>query len=231
MKLKLKKQTNDLSARPSSGSPALDDALRTRLTALFEEGRDLWDDFDIEVRQKDFHPFVAADYDAVLEALIPLRAPGLRFLEWGSATGVVTITADLLGFEAYGIELDDRLVGIARDLALRHDSEARFAAGSFLPMGYSWRRDHDTRLGTIGYGPSGYLDLGIPLDEFDVVFGYPWTGEEPMMIDLMKKYGRSDARLLLNSTTDGVLSYEDGKIVGASSEVPPGSRPITAVPA
>ena len=62
--------------------------------------------FDTDVRQHRFHPFVPADYDAVLQELISLRAPELRFLEWGSATGVITIMADLLGFEAYGIELD-----------------------------------------------------------------------------------------------------------------------------
>ena len=200
-----------MSTFPSSVDLGLEDGLRARLAALFDEGCDLWDRFDIEVRRKSFHPFVAADYDVVLEALLPLRAPGLRFLEWGSATGVITIMADLLGFEAYGIELDADLVGYARDLARRSGSGARFATGSFLPLGYRWRRSHEGRLGTIGYGASGYLDLGIPLDDFDVVFGYPWSGEEPLMLDLMKRYGRTDARLLLNITTGGVISYKGGK--------------------
>ena len=209
---------------------ALERGLQTRLAALFDEGCDLWDSFDIEVRQKTFHPFVAADYDVVLEALLPLRAPGVIFLEWGSATGVITIMADLLGFEAYGIELDDRLVGCARDLAHRSGSGARFAAGSFLPSGYRWRPSHEGRLGTIGYGSSGYLDLGIPLDDFDIVFGYPWTGEEPMMLDLMDRYGRADARLLLNNTTGGVTSYSGGKIVNGSGELRLGPQYVTAVP-
>ena len=204
-----------MSPFPSSVYLGLEDGLRARLAALFDEGCDLWDRFDIEVRQKSFHPFVAADYDVVLDALLPLRAPGLKFLEWGSATGVITIMADLLGFEAYGIELDDDLVGYAGDLARRSGSGARFATGSFLPLGYRWRRSHEGRLGTIGYGSSGYLDLGIPLDDFDIVFGYPWSGEEPLMLDLMKRYGRADALLLLNSTAGGVISYEGGKAVTA----------------
>ena len=220
-----------MSAPTSSVGLALESGIQTRLDALFDEGCDLWDRFDMEVRQKSFHPFVAAEYDVVLEALLPLRAPGVRFLEWGSATGVITIMADLLGFEAYGIELDDRLVSSARDLARRSGSGARFAAGSFLPSGYRWRRNREGRLGTIGYGSSGYLDLGIPLDNFDVVFGYPWSGEEPMMLDLMNRYGRADARLLLNSTTVGVISYKGGKIVKGSGELRLGSRSITAVPA
>lgn len=220
-----------MSVPTSSVGLALESGLRARVAALFDEGYDFWDRFDIKVRQKSFHPFVAADYDIVLEALLPLRAPGLKFLEWGSATGIITIMADLLGFEAYGIELDASLVGHARDLARRNGSEARFAAGSFLPSGYRWRRNRDGRLGTIGNGASGYLDLGIPLDDFDIVFGYPWSGEEPMMLDLMNRHGRADALLLLNTTTGGVTSYRGGKVITGSTELLLGSRPTTAVPA
>ena len=110
----------------------LDADLRGRLEALCEEGREIWDRFDHEVRSQDFHPFVAADYGQVLEALAALRRPGLRFLEWGSATGVITIMADLLGFEAYGIELDPALVETAREMEARYGSGARFAAGSLM---------------------------------------------------------------------------------------------------
>ncbi|HEX2191315.1 MAG TPA: hypothetical protein VHG51_20560 [Longimicrobiaceae bacterium] len=193
----------------------LDPALRGRIGALCEEGRDLWDRFDREVRSRDFHPFVAADYDAVLRALLAQRGPGLRFLEWGSATGVVAIMADLLGFEAYGIELDGRLVETARELAARHGSRARFAAGSFLPAGYRWRPGGggDGRLGTIGDGASAYPELEHPLEDFDVVYGYPWHGEEAMMRDLMRAYGGRGARLLLHGS-EGVRVFRDGRPVG-----------------
>ena len=99
--------------------------LEARLGRLREEGWALFDHFDLEVRQRGFHPFVAADYECVLEALIAQRAPGLKFLEWGSATGVITIMADLLGYDASGIELDESLVQTARDLAARFDSNVR----------------------------------------------------------------------------------------------------------
>lgn len=192
----------------------LDGALRERLLALMEEGSEIFDRFDREVRRRHFHPFVAADYDRVLAALVKVREPGLRFLEWGSATGVVTIMADLLGFEAYGIELDPSLVEIARDLARRHGSGARFAAGSFLPSGYQWRpRDGDGRTGTIGEGPSAYPVLGHPLEEFDVVYAYPWMGEEALMHDLMRRWGSPRARLLLHGDTD-VHVYPGGRLAG-----------------
>ena len=117
----------------------MDEALRARTAALCAEGWEIFERFDTDVRDHRFHPFVAADYESVLAALIPHRVPGRKFLEWGSATGVITIMADMLGFDAYGIEIDADLVVTARQLASRFDSGARFARGSFLPDGYVWR--------------------------------------------------------------------------------------------
>ena len=203
-----------MNLRASSPGLPVDAALAARLAALRAEGWAIWDRFDVEVRQHSWHPFVAADYRSVLEALLGQRGPGQRFLEWGSATGVITTMADLLGFEAYGIELDPQLVGIARGLARRFDSGARFAAGSFLPTGYEWRTGRgDARLGTIGEGTSGYLELEHPLEDFDLVFGFPWTGEEPMMHDLMRRYGRPEARLLLHGVSRGTEVYRGGRLV------------------
>jgi hypothetical protein len=198
---------------PASGE--LDPVVRARIAALCEEGGDLWQQFDIEVRQHDWHPFVPADYERVLQTLLELRAPGLRFLEWGSATGVIAIMADLLGFEAYGIELDPALVDVARGLAARYESGARFVAGSFVPSGYRWKsRTGDDRIGTIGYGQSGYPELQHPLEDFDIVYGYPWSGEEPMMLDLMRTYGGKGARLVLHGGPQGARIYRGGRLLG-----------------
>jgi hypothetical protein len=189
-----------------------DPALRARLSALIAEGRELWERFDLEVRQRAWHPFVAADYQCVLHHLLALRGRDLRFLEWGSATGVITIMADLLGFEAYGIELDPELVRVARGLNTRFTSHARFATGSFFPLGYEWKRqDGDRRLGTLTHGVSAYAELGHPLEDFDLVFGFPWTGEEPIMLDVMRCYGARDARLLLYGVSQGVKVYRGGR--------------------
>lgn len=186
----------------------VDDVLGARLTSLLEEGRTIWSRFDSDVRQQRFHPFMPSDYERVLRALLSLRGPGLRFLEWGSATGVITIMADLLGFEAYGIEIDPELVATARDLAERSESDARFAVGSFLPDGYEWKPDSgDGRLGTIGRGASGYPELGRGLEDFDLVFAFPWEGEAPIMHDLMQRRAGSGASLLLYHSTEGVQVY------------------------
>lgn len=177
----------------------LEPELRARLGELIEEGRDFFHEFDLTERSRAFHPFVPSNYDAVLEDLLELELDGRSFLEWGSGTGVITIMADMLGFEAYGIELDAHLVSVARELAKKYGSDAKFAAGSLLPMGYEYRDSTgDNRTGTLAEGVSGYLELGRPLDTFDIVFGYPWPGEEDVMRHLMKQYGRSDALLMIN---------------------------------
>src|SRR5690606_15816911 len=115
---------------------------------------------------------------------------------------------DLLGFEAYGIEIDPDLAEMARDLARRHGSRARFAAGSMLPGGYEYRTPSgDTRLGTIEEGEPGYAELGLRLSDFDLVYGYPWSGEDVMMYDLMRRRGREGARLMLNGGSGGISIY------------------------
>jgi hypothetical protein len=190
----------------------MDAVLSARLTSLREEGRAIWNRFDSDVRRIRFHPFMPSDYECVLQALMTLRRPGLRFLEWGSATGVITIMADLLGFEAYGIEIDAELVDMARGLAERSASDARFAAGSFLPDGYEWISDTgDGRLGTIGRGASAYPELGWCLKDFDLVFAFPWDGEMPIMQDLMRRRGGSGAIFLLYHATEGVQLYRRGR--------------------
>ena len=199
--------------------PAADDpTLHARLDALCAEGRAIFERFDRTVRERSFHPFVAADYDVVRVALLRLRAPARRFLEWGSATGIITVMADLIGFEACGIEIDGALVETARAVAGRHGSQARFVAGSFLPTGYVHRTaDGDARTGTLEEGPSGYLALGHPLEDFDVVFGYPWGGEERVMHDVMQRYGRHDALLLLYDASGEVRAYRGGRKLVALS--------------
>lgn len=194
--------------------PVVDPALRERLKDLCTEGWAFFERFDREVREREFHSFIASEYEVVLDALIAHRAPGLKFLELGSASGVITIMADLLGYEASGIEIDVTLVVAARALAARFDSKARFVAGSFFPSGFVFRTaSGDVRTGTMGAGISAYLELGYALDDFDVVFGYPWGGEEPVMLDLMKRYGNPEGLLLLHGVNDGVKAYRGGKLV------------------
>lgn len=188
--------------------------MRVRLRAVCDAGWEYFEHFDRTVREREFHPFVASEYEMVCDALVAYRAPGLRFLELGSASGVITILADLLGYDASGIELDHSLVVAARALAARFDSQARFVSGSFFPAGYVYRgKEGALRTGTLGEGMSGYMELGRSLDDFDVVFGFPWGGEEPVLLDLMKNFGSPDALLLMHRVHGGVHAYRGGTLI------------------
>lgn len=212
--IKKQQKRDEKAERKRARREAGEGDLHARLTALFAEGWQIWDRFSLEPREHDFHPFVPADYEVVLAALLPYQDSGAKFLEWGSANGVISIMADLLGCDACGIELDAGLVATARELAEKFGSGARFVEGSFLPAGYEWQATGgDGRLATIGEGPSGYRELGRHLDEFDMVFAFPWGGEEPMMLDLMRCYGRADARLMLNTVNEGIKTYQGGRLV------------------
>lgn len=188
-------------------------SVRDRLAKLCVEGKAIAERFDVDVRRHGFHPFLPADYVSVLACLEGLEPRSGRFLEAGSATGIIAILADLLGYEAYGIELDPSLVETARVLADRYGSRAKFAAGSYLPTGYEWVSEAgDARMGTIGVGRPGYDELGLELADFDVVCAFPWPGEEPLLLDLMARHGAPDARLLLPHLGRGeVAVYRGGR--------------------
>jgi hypothetical protein len=203
-----------VSAAPTTADVdrGLEPALAARIGELQQAGQKMWTEFDRNVRREEWHPFVPADYARVLAALLPLRAPGRRFLEFGSATGVITIMADLIGFDAYGIELDAALVATARSLAAEFGSGARFAAGSFLPAGYEWRSaTGDPRRGTIGDGTPAYGDIGLSLSDFDLVFAYPWTGEADLMRDVVRRCGGAGTRLLMYGPSGAELFEGDAR--------------------
>jgi hypothetical protein len=194
--------------------PEIDAATQARLEAVCAAGWEFWETFDRTVRERGFHAFIPAEYEQVCEALVAHFVPGRRFLEWGSGSGVITILAGIIGYDAVGIELDGALVETARGLARRFGSSARFVHGSFLPSGFRWHAAHGVRNPEqTGDGRSGYIELGAALDDFDVVYGYPWKGEEAMMRALMREYGRRDAVLLLNDTIAGVRSFMDDRPV------------------
>jgi hypothetical protein len=182
-------------------------SLAARLDAVVAEGWALWERFDLDVRTKRFHPFVAADYDVVRAALERHCRAGQRFVEWGSATGVITIMADVLGCDAVGIELDGALVRRAREFAARVGSSATFVEGSFVPSGFRSRASATSQW--TGEGASAYPGMGRALDDFDVVFVFPWDGDFQVMVDIMAQYGSSDA-LLMMYTVEGRMRYFRG---------------------
>jgi predicted O-methyltransferase YrrM len=153
--------------------------------------------------------FVPSDFELAYRALVQIKAArlatGRRFVEWGSGIGAVTCLAVLAGYNAYGIEIEPALVAIAEDLAHDHDIDTQFALGSFVPHGAEPHLDWTggvTWLSTSG--PDGYAELELDPDDFDIIFAYPWPGEEKVIFDLFEDCAAVGTLLLTYHGQEGL---------------------------
>jgi SAM-dependent methyltransferase len=153
--------------------------------------------------------FVPSDFEQVYHALAWINASqlaaGHRFLEWGSGIGVVACLAAQLGFDAIGIEIEPALVEIAESLASDHDVDVEFACGSYVPSGaepivdtageVTWLRTDR---------PDSYADLDLEPEDFDLIYAYPWPGEEQIIFDLFENCAAVGSLLLTYHSQDGL---------------------------
>lgn len=153
--------------------------------------------------------FVPSDFEAVYRSLASIKsswlAPGEAFLEWGSGLGIVAMLAARLGFHAQGIEIEGALVDEAREIAADLDVPVEFHHGSFVPEG---GEDLVPPMGEFAWldtdGESAYEQMGLDIEDFDVVFAYPWPGEEDTVIDLFERYAATGALLVTYQGKDDV---------------------------
>jgi SAM-dependent methyltransferase len=148
-----------------------------------------------EVRQeldvRGVRPFVASQYEEVHDVLARLAEDGHGvFLEWGSAVGAITIMAEMLGFEAYGIEIEGDYVEAARRLAEELGSGAEFLEGSFVPRAF--RDAEDSESLEIGL-PDAYDDHVIEICDADVIYAFPWPDDREVHLEIFERYARPGA--------------------------------------
>jgi len=197
--------------------PSLDDsqlnpahhALLVEFKLLWERADAIWDSYQ---NHSEFESYVSADYHSVFHALVTLKVEGIRFIEWGSGLGVVTIMADRLGYEAVGIEAKDLLVDFAEDLATEFNSDAEFGRGSFIPDEFEWNpASGDESIRTIIDVPDGYGELGIELRDFDLIYSYPWPTEHALYHNVMKQHANPHSALLTYDAREGLglVAFDD----------------------
>ena len=151
--------------------------------------------------------FVPSNFETVYRALRAITeanlAPGHSFCEWGSGLGVVASLAATLEFMACGIEIEKDLVDASRELVDTFDLPVTFVHGSFIPAGAessveeSYSRNNPEFSWLVTDADDAYGELGLNPDDFDVVFAYPWPGEENLITSLFEEYAAEGALLLL----------------------------------
>lgn len=153
--------------------------------------------------------FVPSNFEIAYRALVKIQAmnlaTGRRFIEWGSGIGVVACLASCVGFDAVGIEIERKLVDIAQQIAGDHAIDVEFVCGSFVPAGVVPRVDWiDGVAWLTTEGDDGHEELELDPDDFDVIFAYPWPGEEQVIFDLFADVAAVGALLLTFHGMEGV---------------------------
>jgi predicted O-methyltransferase YrrM len=185
-----------------------EDALPMNVARLLSDARHYVAQLEDETRAS-IPAFVPSDFGLVYRALSAINASSLaagrRFIEWGSGVGVVTCLAALVGFDAVGIEIEPRLVEMAEELARKQGIAAEFAVGSFVPHGAQPRVDWSCDVAWLALGGAdGYAALELDPDDFDLVFAYPWPGEEQVIFDLYSDTAAVGALLLTYHGLEGL---------------------------
>lgn len=147
------------------------------------------------------HGFVASDYMAAFSALQWIQDNGLlsghAFCEWGCGFGVVTMLAALAGMDACGIEVEGELIDCAEKLADDLEIPCQFAVGSLIPDGADRLVEFVEDVAHIDTdSPGAYDELGLDVDDFDLIYVYPWPGEERYLEDIFEHYAAKGALLL-----------------------------------
>ena len=171
-----------------------------RVTELLETAHREIDEF-IHREGRQLHGFVGSDYLAAFAAIQWIHREhllaGHAFCEWGCGFGVVTMLASLAGMDACGIEVEPLLAERAEQLAERLEIPCDFAVGSLIPEDADRLVEFVEDIAHIDTdSPAAYDLLGLEIDDFDLIYAYPWPGEERYLEDIFEHYASRGALLL-----------------------------------
>lgn len=193
---------HDVSWRPSATRP------NAAIAAFLADATERIDAFFEERWQEPIVGFVPSDFEKLWPALAAVMeqelAPGRRFCEWGCGFGVVAGLAAALGFDAHGIEIEPDLIAQAQALLTAHRLAVKLVVGSFIPPGGEQLAQIKAEMAwLITDGADGHALLSCEPTDWDVVFAYPWPGEEHVIERLFDRYARPGALLITWRTEKG----------------------------
>src|SRR5688572_43065 len=178
-----------------------DGPLPKRAAEFVQAANDRIDAFNHQRVKRPLVAFVPSDFELTwrtLDAIVRRKlAPGRAFCEWGCGFAAVAGLAALAGFRACGIEIERDLFDEARSLLDDHSLDVALARGSFVPQDAGELADCDQEFTWLAEGgPDGHSLLQLDPDDFDLVFAFPWPGEEEVIFRLFDAYAAPEALLL-----------------------------------
>ncbi len=180
-----------------------------KVTSMLAEAEQRCDAFFEAGLDRRYPRYLPSNPEKVFAAIATLKESGILrgdvFCEWGSGFGIATCMASLIGFEAYGIEIEDGLVKLSTELARDLSIPAEYLCTSYLPEGYEecegiGGKDLLPPQATTSGGAiidTTPLYDGLDPGEVDLFFVYPWPGQEEFMMDLFDEVASEDAILLI----------------------------------
>lgn len=169
-------------------------ALIQRAQERIQRFQDRWDQPQIE-------QFVACDFELVYRVIrwiVQQRLmTGSRMVEWGCGFAVVAALASRLGLDVTGIEAEPRLLAEAETTVADFGVPVERVWGNFLPPGAE-ALSLNPDFPSLGHQvPCGYEKIGADLDDFAMIFGYPWPGEWIFHEAVFARFGAPGALLVL----------------------------------
>lgn len=196
-------------------------SLPENVARLIQESDRRWERFFASQGNRRLPHFIPSDAALVFSAIEFVTrhglSPGQVFCEWGSGFGTGTCLAALLGYEAYGIEIQPELVDISREIVHDLDIQVEILCTSYIPEGYesySGVGGEDlVKSRTFSY-PGDASDLepryeGMAFDiaEIDLFFTYPWPEEQELMQKLFDAVAMEGAILIAYHSAKEVCAY------------------------
>jgi len=163
-----------------------------------------------------FRGFVPSDYSDIYRCLKLVYDSemlcGNRFCEWGSGVSIVASLAGMIGYESFGIEYDSELSAVAQGICEDFDVPVELVNGSFIPEGVDDLIDdafalHDGELALHTDSDRAYEELGYAIDDFDLIFAYPWPNDVELTQNIFDRCAAQGAMLLVYYGADSIALY------------------------
>jgi hypothetical protein len=153
-------------------------------------------------------------YAALQEVTKQNLPPNRVFCEWGSGFATATCMAALLGYQAYGIEIEAELVSLSRAIARRLRLPVEIICTSIFPQGYGL---HAGVGGTALVQPGSvnhhnrrarrYHGMDIDIADIGLFFVYPWPEERELMQELFDAVAAAEAILIAYYTDKKICVF------------------------